>query len=424
MRVLHIEVGGRYGGSTRALELYLRHCDRSTIDHDIVFYHQTPGSEEFEKLASTLSFLDPGPLPAGLTGPGTERLGVMRGLGDWFRGRDAWRDVGSLVGMLRDSPMGRRLRGLIADGKYDAVHVNNTFTYQPLSIVAASVVGTPVVAHLRNPVRWTPLDRWLGRRLACLLSENQRFMGEALSMGLGCPVVPWYAGIEVSTPSPEQVRLTRESLAGGGSVLVASAGRLEEQKGYEYLVRAARFVVDQHPHVRFVVAGCGPRRPALERLIGELGLDDHFHLLGFRSDVPAVLAACDLFVSSSLWEGLPLAVLEAMLLARPVVATDVGGTREVVRPGETGILVPPRDPVGLALALSRLVDDPALGHRYASQGRELALGYADLDTKARVLDRVFQGVVGGRSRGSWRPTGEGGPERDARGVRWTGTEDA
>ncbi len=217
-------------------------------------------------------------------------------------------------------------------------------------------------------------------------------------MGLGCPVVPWYAGIEVSTPSPEQVRLTREGLAGGRSVLVASAGRLEEQKGYEYLVRAARFVVDQHRGVGFVVAGCGPRRPALERLISELGLDDHFHLLGFRSDVPAVVASCDLFVSSSLWEGLPLAVLEAMLLTRPVVATDVGGTREVVRPGETGLLVPSRDPVGLAEAVRRLMVDPALARRCAIRGREVALAYTDLASRAHDLDRLLADVAS-RARG-------------------------
>src|SRR5207247_844359 len=162
----------------------------------------------------------------------------------------------------------------------------------------------------------------------------------------------------------------RAGLAPPRATLVGSVGRRDEQKGYEYLVGAARRVVDQRPDVYFAVAGEGPSRPALERLVAESGLDGRFRLPGFVDDVTSFLSALDVFVSSSLWEGLPLAIVEAMLLGRPVVATDVGGSPEAVIPGRTGTLVPARDADALAEAILGSLDPPggpALVVRHAKQ---------------------------------------------------------
>jgi glycosyltransferase involved in cell wall biosynthesis len=109
----------------------------------------------------------------------------------------------------------------------------------------------------------------------------------------------------------------------------------------------------------------------LQRLVDETHLRDHLRLLGRRSDIPEVLSAFDVFVLSSHDEGMSNAILEAMSMELPVVATDVGGTGEVVRQGATGLLVPPKDPVPLAAAIDEILSDPERGRRMGRLGREL-----------------------------------------------------
>jgi glycosyltransferase involved in cell wall biosynthesis len=147
--------------------------------------------------------------------------------------------------------------------------------------------------------------------------------------------------------------------------LVLVVARLDPQKGHRYLLAAAAEV----PDAIFALAGDGPERPVLEQLTDQLRIRDRIRFLGERSDVADLLAACDVFVLPSLYEGLPISVLEAMAAARPVIATAIGGTDEVVIDGESGLLVPPAQPNAIASALRRLLDDPALRSRLAATGR-------------------------------------------------------
>jgi glycosyltransferase involved in cell wall biosynthesis len=151
----------------------------------------------------------------------------------------------------------------------------------------------------------------------------------------------------------------RELGAAPGEFLVGTAVVLSEQKGVRHLLDAARLVRAADPSIRFVVAGDGPLRPELERTAAALGLDGAVRFLGYRSDVPALIAALDAYVLPSLWEGLPLALLEALAGGKPIVATHVGGNPEVVEDGENGLLVPPRDPDALARAILALRADAA-----------------------------------------------------------------
>lgn len=147
--------------------------------------------------------------------------------------------------------------------------------------------------------------------------------------------------------------------------LVLSVARLDPQKGHRHLLAAAAEV----PEAVFALAGDGPERPALERLADRLSIRDRIRFLGERSDVADLLAACDVFVLPSLYEGLPISVLEAMAAERPVIATAIGGTEEVVIDGESGLLVPPAEPEAMASALRRLLEDAGLRARLAAAGR-------------------------------------------------------
>ena len=151
-------------------------------------------------------------------------------------------------------------------------------------------------------------------------------------------------------------------------VTLLSVGRLRAPKDFLTLVRAMAALEPGAARLR--IAGDGPDRPALGAEIDRLGLGEHVELLGTRDDVPDLLAGSDVFVLSSDSEGLPMSVLEAMAAGLPVVASAVGGVPELVRDGETGALVRPRDSAALAGAIRRIVSDPALLDRLGDAGRQ------------------------------------------------------
>lgn len=147
-------------------------------------------------------------------------------------------------------------------------------------------------------------------------------------------------------------------------------GRLEPQKGHRFLLEAAARVVKEIPRARFLIIGDGPLRSELESQSSRLGLDGQVVFTGVRRDIPAILAALDVVTLSSLWEGLPVALLEAMAMEKPVVATAVGGVPDVVHDGHNGLLVPAGDPDELARGLLRVLRDPVAARRMGQQARE------------------------------------------------------
>jgi glycosyltransferase involved in cell wall biosynthesis len=147
--------------------------------------------------------------------------------------------------------------------------------------------------------------------------------------------------------------------------VIGNVARLVEQKDQRVLVDAAPAILERFPDARFVIVGDGPLRGELERRAAGLP----FEFTGERDDVPALLAGFDVFAFPSLFEGLCLAVIEAQAAGVPVVATPVGGIRETVVDGETGLLVPRQDPPALAAAVCRLLEDEALAERVAGAAR-------------------------------------------------------
>ena len=175
---------------------------------------------------------------------------------------------------------------------------------------------------------------------------------------------------------------------------VLTVARLDPQKGLHDLVAAAALV----PEARVMVVGEGPERRALETKIAHLGLGDRVHLLGFRSDVPDLLAGSDLFVLPSLFEGLPLSILEAMAAGKPVVATAIGGNDEAVVDGATGLLVPPGDPQALADAIRALLRDPERRRRLGEAGRRRAEAEFSATAMVRRVAAVYDELLAASDR--------------------------
>ncbi|MEW6399961.1 MAG: glycosyltransferase, partial [Bacillota bacterium] len=171
---------------------------------------------------------------------------------------------------------------------------------------------------------------------------------------------------------------------------VGTAARLTYQKGLDILMEAAARVLAGEPRARFVIGGEGPERPRLEEMIRAHGLEGRVTLAGFVQDVPAFLAGLDIYVLSSRYEGLPLAILEAMAAALPVVAADVGGVAEAVVDGLTGLLVPPGDAAALAAAILALLRDPERVRSLGRTGRERVEAQFDAELMAARVVGVYR----------------------------------
>jgi glycosyltransferase involved in cell wall biosynthesis len=147
--------------------------------------------------------------------------------------------------------------------------------------------------------------------------------------------------------------------SGNGSV-VGFVGRLSDQKGVEFLIRAVPQVLGAHPQTRFMIVGDGPERPRLEAMVVELGVGRAVEFAGYQAEPSRLVSGLDAVVIPSIYDPFPLVTLEVMASGRPVVGAAVGGIPEAVEDGTTGILVPPRDPAAIAQALIRLIDSPKL----------------------------------------------------------------
>jgi glycosyltransferase involved in cell wall biosynthesis len=168
--------------------------------------------------------------------------------------------------------------------------------------------------------------------------------------------------------------------------IVGSLGRLSDQKAFHVLVEA----LPELPEASLVFVGDGPERARIESLAAELGVADRLLITGWREDAARWLAAFDVFALPSLYEGLPLAVLEAMRAGVPVVATDVGSVAEAVVPEETGVLVQPGDTRAFVGGLRRLLDDPELRRRMGQRGRERALERFTIERRAAEFERLYE----------------------------------
>lgn len=165
-------------------------------------------------------------------------------------------------------------------------------------------------------------------------------------------------------------RHTRMSLGiDPAAPVVISVANLEPRKRYDVFVNAVAGVVRTHPDARFLIAGTGELRESIVSRIRDAGLETHVMLLGYRSDVPDLLAASDIFVQTSQLEGLSRSLIEAMYAALPVVATDTDGTRELVQSGFNGLIIPEGDANALTSALTALLEDPGLRKAMGSAGK-------------------------------------------------------
>ena len=285
---------------------------------------------------------------------------------------------------------------LMRKGHFDAIE---TFTHHSnFLILIAWLAGIPVrVASHQGRILGFPrileiLHAWVVNHFSCgIIAVSDRVAQECLKEGIR-PEQVHVVTNGTSLPALENFdrQAYRAQLGlNPQHMLVISVGRLTQQKAHTYLVQAAPAVLARFPQTRFAVAGDGPLHAELQAEIQALGLQDVFTLLGARQDVPQLLGAADLFALPSRSEGLPVAMLEAMTMGLPVVATAAQGVDQVLRGGQNGLLVPLEDPQALAQGLCELLGDAQKRERLAETGRKLVMAEYSLDTMCRRIQALL-----------------------------------
>src|SRR6185295_563471 len=285
--------------------------------------------------------------------------------------------VGEFPGLRHPLAFARLVRTIRAFGPMIVhTHLQSANLYGRL---AARIARVPIIVATEHNVytikarRYVRIERWLARTTDALVAvsgEVRQFLSNQI--GVAPSAIRVIAnGVALRSPSAEGVAALRAQVGGADAgIVLGTIASLTSKKGHAYLLRAVAQLRDRGVTCTLVLAGDGPERPRLEALTRELGLAGRVQFLGTVPQPADVLAAIDVFVLPSLVEGLPLALLEAMLAGTAVVATSVGGVPEVVESGVNGLLVRPANETELADAIATLVGSPELRARLAARARE------------------------------------------------------
>ncbi len=295
-----------------------------------------------------------------------------------------------------------KLARLLRRGQYDVVH---SYLYQAnlVARVAARLAGVPVnISSVRCSYTWLrwphfAVDRWTAHWADCITSVSEATRQFSIQRE-GLPahkIVTLRNGIDVRRfdrlANRAETRAQMRQTLGytPDALVVCMTGRLHAQKGHTYLFQATERLKTRFPSLRLLIVGDGPERAALEAEVQARGLSEIAQFLGMRKDVPELLAASDIFAFPSLYEGLPNAVLEAMAMSLPVVASTADGTVEVIEHERDGLLVPPGDAAALEAALERMLSDAALRQRFAQAGRQRVLDDFTFEKMMRETEDLY-----------------------------------
>jgi glycosyltransferase involved in cell wall biosynthesis len=293
-----------------------------------------------------------------------------------------------------------RLSRLLKQLKPDVVHAHDPHGVAMAALalsMSTQLAKPPLIASRRVDfhLRGSAMSRWKYRQVDCFICASEAIRKMLVADGVpAARTVTVHEGIDLErVESAPRANLHEDLFLPHQAPLVGNVAALVPHKGQRHFIEAAALVVRKVPDARFVIAGEGELRPALERQIKEHRLEKHVVLAGFRPDVLSLHKAFDIFVMSSITEGLGTSLLDAMAAARPVVATATGGIPEVVDDGVTGFLVAPRDDRAMADAIVRLLKDGDLRQRMGLAGLKRARERFSAERMLRDTLRVYQRVA-------------------------------
>lgn len=360
--VVHFTDASAFGGTERVILQLLEHADRDAW-RPVLLHHDEPALAPLIEGARSLD------VPTHTV----PRMLTLRDLG--------------------------KQRSFIRTLKEIATDVFHAHLFWPLSckygLLAAKRAAIPAIlatAHVRYDLSHRPLLRCQPRLIARLVDRYlavSQGVADQLRSDFRIPrekvaVIP--NGVDLKRCCAERDEALRSTLVGGtDKPIVLTAARLAEQKGHRDLIDAAARIDD----AIFVFAGDGPLRSELEHHVNQLSLADRVRFLGSRDDVPRLLACADLFVLPSLYEGMPLSLLEAMAAQIPIIATDIPGNNELIADAQTGALVPPNSPDALASAIQTALDNPQETRSWAESAYACVTKRHDLRRVVKQVEDIY-----------------------------------
>lgn len=370
LRVLHVVKGLGPGGAERLLCAAAAERDRERFDYDVAY---------------VLPWKDH--LVADLTDNGVGVHCVGRGTG---RSRP-----------VLDLRWAARLRRLIRSGGFDVVHTHSPVVAAVVRpLVRLSGRGARLVYTEHNG--WATYGRVtrLLNRVTFRLDDTRFAVSEQVRQSIAgryrdaTEVLVHGVRVDaVRAHESDRAAVRAELGLAADDVVIGTVANYLPQKAYPVLFEAARMATAAEPSLRFVAVGQGPLEAQIKDEHARSGLGDRFQLLGYRPDAVRVLAGCDVFTLASHWEGLPVALMEALALGVPVAATAVGGIPDAVSDGREGLLVPPGQPGELADAYIRLAKDGRLRATMAQAAHDRGADF-DIRRAVRRMEDVYTAVAG------------------------------
>jgi len=313
--------------------------------------------------------------------------------------------LGRVAGV--DLGCSHRLARFLRRERVDLVHAHQ---YTPFFYAA-----TARFLYRRPPVLFTEHGRSFPdyprpKRIAVnrlLLQRRDRVVGvgeavrQALIANEGIPpgrVSVIYNGVDLpacSSIAPDRQKVRRELGVSDSDLVIIQVARLDPLKDHATAIRVIEQVSRRRPDAALVLVGDGPEGEMIRDLIGQKRLESHVRMLGLRKDVPRLLPAADVALLTSVSEGIPLFLIEAMAAGIPVVSTRVGGVGEIIRDGVTGLLAPAGDDAALADCILRLADDPATGEQIRRQGQERVAAQFCESRMLECYDRLYADMLNG-----------------------------
>jgi glycosyltransferase involved in cell wall biosynthesis len=298
--------------------------------------------------------------------------------------------------------------GIFKRRGFDLIH-SHGYRANMIALTIAKCFGLPVVSTChgfintdRNLRAYNRADAFLLRYFTRVIAVSGRIKDELVAAGVSEPRIDVVTNAVAETVDADDRRARREvrqQLAVADDDFVFGfAGRLSEEKGVEYLVRAAQVLAQERPSSRLVILGDGPLAGALEQSVRAVGLSRAIQFVGFQSDTARWYSAMDAFVLPSLTEGTPMALLEAMACRLPVIATAVGGVPAILSDHENGILIPPADHAALLDAMRVVANDPALRARLSNGAIGVVRERYGVEAWKDGIRRVYASAVSGGER--------------------------
>lgn len=301
-----------------------------------------------------------------------------------------------------------KILNILRKGKYEIVHTHSS---KPgfHGRLAAKLLGVPAVIHtihgfpfndFMGPLKrgiFINIERFLSRITDRIVTVSTLNLDKAVRLKLAAreKFVNIYSGIDFDKFNVAVNVNTKKQELGilNGEKIVGMVGRFSPQKSPQDFVRAIPQVLKKQKNVRFLFIGDGDLHQQIVALSKELGVEDKIKILGFRDDIPELLNVLDVYVLSSLWEGLGRSLTEAMYTGRPVVATRVDGVPELVKDGETGMLAQPGDPESLARGIIALLSDEDKARAIGAAARHRITESFQADQMVRAIEDVYDALL-------------------------------